>query len=704
MLFKRVLVIVGCVLLTSLFVTSLFSPTTTLFFICVAVGLLFLCVFKVDKNHRITIVFAISVGICGLIMYYTKTNIYVAPIRQLDGTAAVVEATVLDIIKEEGSSNGYLLQITDHNLLGVPNKFKVQLYSPVPLDVDYYDLIKTELKFFGITDTPLFDAVKYYQSKDISIFAYASGELMGRVSPQIKPPISFFRTLNDTLCQMIDLNLSKQAAGIVKAMLLGDKEGISDITTYQFSLTGIIHVVSVSGLHVSIVAGAVALLMRLVSKNKRLTSSISIILVWAFVALTGIQISAVRCALMFTIINLASLFYRQSDGLTSLFAAGIVIVAMNPFAINDMGFQLSFLSTLGIFVCVKPLSSAIIKKLALFSPVSRAIVECTAVSISVTAFCLPVLVLLTKGINPTTMLLNLIAIPATTIILFGGVLVIILIALAPWLAAYVILFLELIVKVLLSVTDFFARNESFFLGLDYPIVMKIIMITAICAGVTAAVWRSVNSVIEVVLVGAILIMAVPIGYKNTEVEFHTFNSYEGSVIVMIDDGKAAVISVFGDGYLGENISKFLSGKNIQKVEYLVLPKQSDILATDMRFLAETKQVNTVFAMSNANEGEPQYIKQVEQNNTVVSIAPTSVTYTLFDKTVVITSDSKVAQNTNCEFLFFYPKSEKQEKLFAAEYVILVGEYDFALKENMLDATGNTVVVSFGENSSGIKVG
>lgn len=136
----------------------------------------------------------------------------------------------------------------------------------------------------------------------------------------------------------------RDGAPLMSALLLGDKAGFTDSFSDAVADAGVSHVFAVSGMHLSLLAGAVLFLTR----GRRRLSLMAVGAIWLFAAVTGFPASVVRAAVMQTAMLGAPLFGREHDSLTALAAALIVLLAANPFAVADLGLQLSFLSVLGL--------------------------------------------------------------------------------------------------------------------------------------------------------------------------------------------------------------------------------------------------------------------------------------------------------------------------------------------------------------------
>lgn len=141
--------------------------------------------------------------------------------------------------------------------------------------------------------------------------------------------------------------MPEPTAGLLAGLLLGISAALPKNLLESFNTTGLTHIIALSGFNISIVAGAILKLLGWLPLNFRLITAM--VAVWLFVLLTGAAPSAVRAALMGMLILLASLLGRWADVAVSLCLTAVAMVAINPKILaDDIGFQLSFLATVGI--------------------------------------------------------------------------------------------------------------------------------------------------------------------------------------------------------------------------------------------------------------------------------------------------------------------------------------------------------------------
>lgn len=149
------------------------------------------------------------------------------------------------------------------------------------------------------------------------------------------------------------------AASLLLTLSAGQRASLDDETEETFARSGLAHVLSVSGLHVAVLAFTLfrALRWALSRRQQRLTRRVeprawagplAVPLVWAYVTFTGWQAPAVRSAVMCTLVLLAWSTRRRSDALNALALAGLGMVAIDPAAPFELSVQLSFLAVLGL--------------------------------------------------------------------------------------------------------------------------------------------------------------------------------------------------------------------------------------------------------------------------------------------------------------------------------------------------------------------
>lgn len=138
------------------------------------------------------------------------------------------------------------------------------------------------------------------------------------------------------------------ARAVAGAMLLGDQGAIEGVTWRRLRDGGLVHVVSISGLHVALLAGAVLGAMRRMGLGERGTFLVALPLLGSIVALAGGDPPVLRAALTSALCALGRAAGRRGEPIQALAVSALLLVALRPFYLADIGFQLSHAATAGL--------------------------------------------------------------------------------------------------------------------------------------------------------------------------------------------------------------------------------------------------------------------------------------------------------------------------------------------------------------------
>ena len=167
-----------------------------------------------------------------------------------------------------------------------------------------------------------------------------------------KNKINFITTkmneLKNRMIQKIQNLLPIENAGICIGLLLGDQRFITEEIKENFRLSNLSHMLAISGSHIAYLLPAVLTFFSIFPLHQRFKKCIGIVFLIFFMLLVGFAPSIVRACLMSIYMLLAQIFYKKSDVYQSLGISTIIILAGNPYALLDIGFQLSYGGTIGI--------------------------------------------------------------------------------------------------------------------------------------------------------------------------------------------------------------------------------------------------------------------------------------------------------------------------------------------------------------------
>lgn len=309
-------------------------------FLLFIVGVVLVAVFRKSRKF-IYIPIAVLIGFVAM----TATNVQYnsASIKSYSGTFTAQVAS--EIVVENGKASFYV----DNISLGNESlKYIGRIYGKI--DADDID--------FSTGDYVTFDGtIKYVSHKKFNTY-YASCVQNGvrytmRFTDAQKVSdgkLEFPRNLQIKIKRILYENTDEYTSSIAQALVLGDKFGIDDNLYDNIKASGLAHVLAVSGLHVSTLAGALYFILKKLKVNPKISFGIVLVLTFLYSMLCSFTASSLRAVVMSGVSMFAASFGKKKDDLSSLSLAAAIILIVRPVAILDIGFLLSFASVAGIFM------------------------------------------------------------------------------------------------------------------------------------------------------------------------------------------------------------------------------------------------------------------------------------------------------------------------------------------------------------------
>ncbi|MDG1571878.1 ComEC/Rec2 family competence protein [Robiginitalea sp. M366] len=213
--------------------------------------------------------------------------------------------------------------------------------------------------------------------------------------------------------------LHPDTSALLKAMLLGERSALSEGLTQAYRDTGAAHMLAVSGLHVGVFTGVLALMLgpfRLFRKGRRIQVGISLALLWGYALLAGMSPSVIRAAVMFSLLALALLTGRGTQSLHFWALAAILLLWFDPGALFRPGFQMSFAAVWAIL----HFQPTLMAYWPWQGPAGKPIGQWTALSLSAQLGVFPVSLFYFHQFPLAFLLTNLLLAPLMGVILLGG--------------------------------------------------------------------------------------------------------------------------------------------------------------------------------------------------------------------------------------------------------------------------------------------
>ena len=234
-------------------------------------------------------------------------------------------------------------------------------------DLRYGDRVRFISKLYlprPATNPGAFDYRRYLALQEVWVTAYAndSTEIVRMVEGKGNAFFHFVESSREKIRIFLDGNAPLESRGIIKALILGERGDIDREVNEKFILSGVNHILSISGLHVALVAafffGAARLTLKLFPSlllrlNLNKTSAlVAIVPVIFYTFIAGLGVAAVRSTIMTLSFLFALLLDREKDLYDALFVSAFFILTVTPAALFDISFQLSYLSVLAILYLI----------------------------------------------------------------------------------------------------------------------------------------------------------------------------------------------------------------------------------------------------------------------------------------------------------------------------------------------------------------
>ena len=190
------------------------------------------------------------------------------------------------------------------------------------------------------------EEISFYLAKGVFLRGITYGKL--EIEHPDRVPFRFIPVLlSQKLKAGIDSAFPGDASPLVRALVTGNRDNLTDEFTTSLQRTGLSHTVAVSGMHLAFLT---SLLTFFLGRGKRSTAVFTIVWAVLFCGVAGNTPSSVRAAIMIFLLEFAPLVNRERDDLTALAAALMLLLLWNPLSAAHVGLQLSFGAVAGILV------------------------------------------------------------------------------------------------------------------------------------------------------------------------------------------------------------------------------------------------------------------------------------------------------------------------------------------------------------------
>ena len=403
--------------------------------------------FLLFKRSRPQTVFCIIVSIVMTLSMFNslaKTQ----QLESLDGTNCKAELVLCETTYKCEEYYGADVEVINSDKL--PKGIKLYAFYN-PLDIASGEIFSADVKISKIDEE--------YRVSNYSEGIYLNANLSG---------IAVDNGKNDTVLHYVDKvrtyiknttfsNMGYNESATVCALVFGDRSYFTDRFYGNIKSAGVMHVMVVSGMHLSILVALVCGWLERFVYNRFVKAFTVAMVVLLLIALCGFTMSMLRAGITYWLMSLSLLLNRKSTPENTLGAAVVIILIASPFAIHNLALQLSFLSTFGILVIALPAvdfvkETRIIKNKALLSMFSV-----VTISLSALITTLPVVIYKLGYVSTVSIITNLLISSAVTLIIWLCCIGFILNLFTPVVAQPILKLGEILTAYVNSVISFFGK-------------------------------------------------------------------------------------------------------------------------------------------------------------------------------------------------------------------------------------------------------
>lgn len=339
-----------------------------------------------------------------------------------DKASCIVTGTIEMTVKR---SKGYVYYLKDNHVkisVDTSEAFSEEITYPVGKIIVYTKDNKEYLvgnkitvsgtiyKFSHNSNPGGFNERLYYKIQNIDYKVYSEHILLTDSTYS-----RFHKILNnikDRLIKTYNQILPEKEAGILMAMVLGEKYMLEDEIKNLYQENGISHILAISGLHISMIGVVVYFILRKLKLGLYISTALSLAFVYSYGILTNFSVSTNRAVVMYIVLLMANILGKTFDLLSALSLSALIILLNNPMQIFHAGFLLSFGAVMGIaliYPCLNKLYEA-----------KKSLINGIYVSVSTQVFTLPITLYYFFQIPVYSVFINILVVPLSSLLILSS--------------------------------------------------------------------------------------------------------------------------------------------------------------------------------------------------------------------------------------------------------------------------------------------
>lgn len=524
------------------------------------------------KSARSRIIACLLIGcIVGLAWLFAFDKLYLQSARQRDEQTTFLQIEVTDFSRptEKG-----VTAVGRTELDGKTYQIQFYLNEPAPLSPgDRVDGGFVLRYTGGGAEQPT-----YHQGKGIFLLAYPKGIVETQNEGAV--PLKYFAAvLRQRILSLLDGIFPADSAPFAKALLIGQIHDLSYETVTSLKVSGIYHVVAVSGMHVSILF---ALVYMLCGKHRVFTAVFGIPVLCLFALVAGLSPSIVRACVMQVLMIIALLTNKEYDPPTALAFAVLLLLASNPLTITSVSFQLSVGCIVGIFLFTQRIHNYLLQETrlgpakgkSLKAKLTRWAVSSVSVTLGAMSVTTPLCALYFGSVSVIGILTNLLVLWLISIIFYGIIAASLLGAIWLPLGIGISWVLSWPIRVILWVTDMISRVPVASVYTSSVYIVAWLIFAYILLSVFLKTKKKHPLMLTCCLLAG-LVGAVAFSWIEPRLDAFRFTAVDvgqGQCLILQNDGKYYMVDCGGDtgDKAADKASQLLLSQGIFRLDGLII--------------------------------------------------------------------------------------------------------------------------------------
>lgn len=379
---------------------------------------------------------------------------------------------------------------------------------------------------------------------------------------------SFIHNIQKYIRDTINGTLTDEEGNLLLAILLGDKDKLSEDIQESFKTSNLSHMLAVSGAHVSYIVLGLTYVLQNSIIGKKNGKIVCIIFLLFFMAITNFTPSVTRACIMAILTLFSGIIYRKSDVYTNISVAALITLIFNPYSLLDLGFQLSYGGTIGIIIFIKRIQE---KKSN--SKVINYIKQMALVSVYANIIIIPIMMYHFNTVSLTFIISNIMASPILGIIVITGFLFIIASITVKPLTRLIAIFIKPILSILIKISQICSKLPFSSILVVTPYIFNVISYYAIILYCIKSKKNNKCKIIICLLIVLILINFIIYIFPQKLRIFFIDVGQGDSTLIITPDKKTVLIDGGGsDSFdVGEKVLlPYLLDRRILKIDYVLI--------------------------------------------------------------------------------------------------------------------------------------